>query len=83
MEGWNRNNPIAQFIRRRRKEQKLTQIELSDITGVGLRFVRELEQGKPTLMMDKVNQILLFFGHTVKPVELSKEERLELIEDTL
>lgn len=41
-----------------RKEHHLTQIELSEKSGVGLRFVRELEQGKKTLRLDKVNQVL-------------------------
>jgi y4mF family transcriptional regulator len=60
---WDRENTLAQFVRERRKKVKLIQVELSDFTGVGLRFVRELEQGKPNLMSDKVNQVLLFFGH--------------------
>lgn len=38
----------------------MTQLELADLTGVGLRFVRDLEQGKLNLMTDKVNQILIF-----------------------
>ena len=42
-------------------ESKMTQLELSDLTGVGLRFVRDFEQGKPNLMTAKVNQVLLFF----------------------
>jgi len=50
MNHWDRANPIAQFVKDRRKKAKLTQVELSDFTGVGLRFVRELEQGKPNLM---------------------------------
>lgn len=81
MEDWSRDNPIAKFTRQRRKELNLTQVELSDITGVGLRFIRELEQGKPSLMMNKVNELLLFFGHTLTPIEISKEQRLKLIED--
>ncbi len=47
MKAWQRNNPTAQFIRKRRKELKLTQVELADTAGVGLRFIREMEQGKP------------------------------------
>jgi y4mF family transcriptional regulator len=62
MSNWDRENGIAQFVRDRRKKAKLTQVELSDFTGVGLRFVRELEQGKSNLMSAKVNQVLLFFG---------------------
>lgn len=67
MEEWNRNNPIAEYVRKQRKASKMTQTELADLTGVGLRFVRDLEQGKPNLMTDKVNQVLQFFGATLKP----------------
>ncbi len=73
MENWNRKNPIAQFVRKHRKASKMTQTELSDLTGVGLRFVRDLEQGKPNLMTDKVNQVLHFFGATLKPQPISHE----------
>jgi len=48
-----------------RKEHNLTQVELSEKSGVGLRFVRELEQGKQTLRLDKVNQVLSLFGMEV------------------
>ena len=72
MEEWNRNNPIAEYVREQRKASKMTQMELSDLTGVGLRFVRDLEQGKPSLMTDKVNQILLFFGSTLKPQPINQ-----------
>lgn len=75
MNNWDKENDIAQFVRDRRKKAKLTQVELSDFTGVGLRFVRELEQGKPNLMSDKVNQVLLFFGHTLTPTPISDETR--------
>lgn len=70
MENWNRNNPIAKFVRTQRKENRMTQSEISDLTGVGLRFIRDLEQGKPNLMTDKVNQVLKFFGSTLKPQPL-------------
>jgi hypothetical protein len=60
---WYRENTLAQFVMERCKKAKLTQVKLSDFTGVGLRFMRELEQGKPNLMSDKVNQVLLSFGH--------------------
>ncbi len=38
-------------------------------SGVGLRFIRELEQGKETLRMDKVNQVLSLFGAELGPTE--------------
>ncbi len=53
---------IATFIKERRKQLKLTQPELAERAGVGLRFVRELEQGKQTVQLDKVNQVLALFG---------------------
>lgn len=55
-----------------RKEHNLTQIELSEKSGVGLRFVRELEQGKETLRLDKVNQVLNLFGAEVGVVPIKK-----------
>lgn len=53
---------IATFIKDKRKQLKLTQPELAERAGVGLRFVRELEQGKQTVQLDKVNQVLDLFG---------------------
>ncbi|WP_304428645.1 helix-turn-helix transcriptional regulator [uncultured Duncaniella sp.] len=52
----------AQYIKAKRKEFGLTQVDLSQKSGVGLRCVREMEQGKETLRLDKVNQVLALFG---------------------
>ncbi|MFC1764607.1 helix-turn-helix transcriptional regulator [Planctomycetota bacterium] len=49
-------------IKAMRKAAGLTQLELAQRAGVGLRFVRELEQGKQTVRLDKVNQVLALFG---------------------
>lgn len=62
-------NTLATFVKAKRKQFGLTQEELSLKSGVGLRFVRELEQGKETLRMDKVNQVLGMFGAALGPVE--------------
>lgn len=75
MQEWDRHNPVARFVRKQRKANQLTQTDLSDLTGVGLRFVRDLEQGKPNLMTDKVNQILKFFGATLTPQPVDHEKR--------
>ena len=61
---------IADFVKEMRKKFNLTQVDLADKSGVGLRFVRELEQGKHTLRMDKVNQVLSLFGRQVGAVEI-------------
>ena len=58
---------LARFIKQKRKENQLTQVQLADLAGVGLRFIREMEQGKQTLRMDKVNQVLALFGYQLVP----------------
>lgn len=60
-------NPIAEFVKKNRKEAGLTQEEFAMRSGLGLRFVRDLEQGKETVRMDKVNVALEMFGATAVP----------------
>lgn len=60
-------------MKERRKLVKLTQPELALKAGVGLRFLRELEQGKQTLRLDKVNKVLQLFGYEVGPVPQIRE----------
>ena len=57
-----------------RRQYHLTQVELAEKSGVGLRFIRELEQGKPTLRLDKVDQILNLFGYEVGAVPMTKTD---------
>jgi y4mF family transcriptional regulator len=64
--------PLALFVKKRRKTLKINQVELSEKAGVGLRFVRDLEQGKHSLRMDKVNDVLRLFGHELGPVEMDR-----------
>lgn len=61
---------LAQYLKAKRKEFGLTQVELSQKAGVGLRFVREMEQGKATLRLDKVNQVLSLFGAEMIPTQI-------------
>ena len=56
-------NKLSTTVKMLRKQYNLTQEELSLKSGVGLRFVRDLEQGKETLRLDKVNQLLDFFNY--------------------
>ncbi len=60
---------LSKFIKDKRNASKLTQPELAEKAGVGLRFVRDLEQGKETLRIDKVNQVLNLFGYELGPVK--------------
>jgi y4mF family transcriptional regulator len=65
---------IAEFVKMKRKQAKLTQPELAERAGVGLRFIRELEANKETMRLDKVDLVLKLFGHTVGPVPFKRDE---------
>ncbi|RXK81393.1 type II toxin-antitoxin system Y4mF family antitoxin [Filimonas effusa] len=58
-------NSIIHFIKESRKKHRLTQEDLAFKAGVGLRFLRELERGKTTVQLDKVNAVLNMFGKQV------------------
>ncbi len=64
---------LTRFVKDKRKSVNLTQPELAEKAGVGLRFIRELEQGKKSLRLDKVNQVLRLFGYEVGAVPSKKE----------
>lgn len=61
---------IGEYIQAKRKLHGLTQVELAERSGVGVRFVRELERGKPTVQLDKVNQVLALFGEELSPTKI-------------
>ena len=63
---------LAKYVKEKRKQFGLTQVDLSQKSGVGPRFVRELEQGKTTLRLDKVNQVLALFGAEMAPEKISE-----------
>lgn len=67
---------IGEYIKEKRKLFKLTQVELAERTGVGLRFVRELEAGKQTVQMDKVNQVLYLFGEELVPGKRQRNQQV-------
>ncbi len=69
-------NPLSVKIKQLRKNAKLTQKEFSKRAGVGLRFIRDLEQGKASVRLDKVNQVLEFLGHHLEIV--SNHERKQI-----
>lgn len=62
-----RTNGLSSFIKYQRKKLKLTQKELAAKAGVGIRFIRELEKGKESVQLDKVNQVLSLFGFNLSP----------------
>ena len=61
---------IREFVKSKRKERGLTQEDLATRAGVGLRFIRDLEQGKEALRTDTLNKVLKLFGKTTGPVDL-------------
>ena len=61
------SNPISSTLKSLRKEHGLTQVDLAMKSGVGLNFVRELEQGKATVRLDKVTQVFNLFGYELIP----------------
>ena len=67
-------NMISQYVKKQRKALGLTQEEFAMRSGLGLRFVRELEQGKETVRMDKVNQALNMFGMEAVPGKMNRDD---------
>lgn len=67
---------LSTYVKMMRKKYHLTQVELSERSGVGLNFVRDLEQGKPTLRLDRINQVLALFGAECGSVQMPKENNL-------
>jgi y4mF family transcriptional regulator len=69
---------LSDYLKDKRKKLNLTQQQLAEKAGVGLRFIRDLEQGKTTLRMDKVNQVLKLFGQELGPQPIN---RIKLINE--
>ncbi len=67
-------NNISATVKALRKKYNLTQEDLALKSGVGLRFVRDLEQGKATLRLDKVNQLLDLFNYEMSPTPKTRHE---------
>lgn len=69
-----KKNDISKFLKQKRKEYGINQIEFAEKSGLGLRFIRELEQGKTTVRLDKVNRALSMFGYVVTVRPMTSEE---------
>ena len=63
---------LSEFVKSKRKALGLSREDFAQKAGVGLRFLRELEQGKETLKMDKVNQVLKLFGRQLGVVTMDR-----------
>lgn len=68
-----RDLSLNHFVKHKRKSLNLTQKQMAEKAGVGIRFVRELERGKQTLKMDKINQVLELFGYELGPKKYARE----------
>ncbi len=68
------NYSLPSFVKAKRKALGMTQHDLADRAGLGLRFIRELEQGKTTLRLDKVHQVQVLFGHRMTPAPFRPQE---------
>lgn len=68
-----KKNALSDFVKERRRAARLTQTELAAKAGVGLRFIRDLEQGKTSLRSDTVNKVLFLFGKRLGPTDLDRD----------
>jgi transcriptional regulator, y4mF family len=68
-----KSTPFALFFKEKRRELGITQNELAQRAGVGLRFIRDVEQGKKSIRLDTVNQVLSLFGSQAAPVRIVKD----------
>jgi y4mF family transcriptional regulator len=73
----NTDSTLSGYLKDKRKKLKLTQEKLAEKAGVGLRFIRDVEQGKPTLRMDKVNQVLKLFGMELGPQPIQRKKLIK------
>ncbi len=71
------NLPLNEYVKTKRKALGISREEFAQKAGVGLRFLRELEQGKETLKMDKVNQVLKLFGVQLGVVSMDRNNLIE------
>jgi y4mF family transcriptional regulator len=63
---------LSTFLKQQRAAAGLTQVQVAEKAGVGLRFIREMERGKETLRLDTVNQVLSLFGYEVGAVPVNR-----------
>ena len=65
---------LGGYVRARRKAASLTQRQLAELVGTGVRLISDLENNKPTLRMDAVNKVLAAFGKCLGTVDMPRED---------
>ena len=70
-------NNFSAFIKENRKKLGYTQEEFALRSGLSIKFIRSLEQGKETLRLDKVEEALQFFGYTCGPIKMTKKKEID------
>lgn len=65
--------PFSVFFKEKRRDLKITQVDLAEHAGVGLRFIRDVEQGKKSIRLDTLNQVLALFGYCAAPLKIPVE----------
>lgn len=68
-----RESSFGAFVRERRRANRLTQRQLAELAGVGVRVISELERGKPTLRLDVLDRVLAVFGMTAGVVPMNRQ----------
>lgn len=68
---------LHEFLKTKRKEVGLTQEQFAIKSGIALTVIRKVEQGKTNVQMDKVNHLLLMFGHELAPVNIRELKKTE------
>ncbi|TVP97958.1 MAG: transcriptional regulator [Balneolaceae bacterium] len=71
-----KTSEIIDLVKNKREQLGLTQKDLAERAGVGLRFVRDLEQGKESVQLNKVNQVLKLFGYKAGPIKITDRDEL-------
>ena len=64
---------LGKFIADMRKEHGVKQEDLALYANVSMKFISQLENGKSSLRLDKVNDVLRVFGYRLGPVEMKNE----------
>ncbi len=66
---------FSAYVKHERTRAGLTQEELAEKSGLGLRFIRDVEQGKKSIRLDKLNQLLALFGREAGPIVLAMKDK--------